>query len=371
MKNLFDHKAKISRPAIKSGRVIVTSDVHANIPYFEGLLNRLHFNNEDTLIIDGDFLEKGEKSLEMLRLVMDMSRGGNVYPTLGNCDEWQLIFDWGTEGDQYMARYIRGKAKGRGLICDMLRQCGVDPIKMERLSDHLPELKSRFTEEWDFLASLPHAIETENYVFAHAGMNGLKKLDENFANELLMRDRFLDEGQCFSKWVVCGHWPCVLYHEKKVCANPIVDAEHKIISIDGGCVLKDDGQLNALIIPNLAVSAAGSLEFDYYDPFPVKTITEDQVESSESYYIRWGDSTVEVLERGEEFSRCRHVRTGYEMDILTKYLFTEERITGCNDCSDYVLPLKAGDRVSIVEETSRGYYVKHNGVSGWYFGALT
>ena len=33
--------------------------------------------------------------------------------------------------------------------------------------------------------------------------------------------------------------------------------------------------------------------------------------------------------------------------------------------------LKAGDTVSVVEETSRGYFVKHNGVSGWYFGALS
>ena len=32
--------------------------------------------------------------------------------------------------------------------------------------------------------------------------------------------------------------------------------------------------------------------------------------------------------------------------------------------------LAPGDRVSIVEETGRGYFVKHNGVSGWYFGAL-
>jgi len=95
-----------------------------------------------------------------------------------------------------------------------------------------------------------------------------------------------------------------------------------------------------------------------------------QEEGSRSYYIRWGDSDVEVLQRGEEFSRCRHVRTGYEMDILTKYLFTGETITGCNDCSDYILPLRPGDRVSVVETTSRGYYVKHNGTSGWYFGEL-
>ena len=77
-----------------------------------------------------------------------------------------------------------------------------------------------------------------------------------------------------------------------------------------------------------------------------------------------------VLKRGEEFSHCRHVRTGYEMDILTKYLFTNDEYTDCNDCTDYVLPLKEGDTVSVVERTSRGYFVKHKGVSGWYFGEL-
>ena len=41
-----------------------------------------------------------------------------------------------------------------------------------------------------------------------------------------------------------------------------------------------------------------------------------------------------------------------------------------NDCTDYVLPLRAGDIVSIVEETGRGYLVKHKGTSGWYRGAL-
>ena len=49
---------------------------------------------------------------------------------------------------------------------------------------------------------------------------------------------------------------------------------------------------------------------------------------------------------------------------------TDEENTGCNDCTDYVLPLEPGDRVSVVEETSRGFLVKHNGVSGWYGGEL-
>ena len=164
-----------------------------------------------------------------------------------------------------------------------------------------------------------------------------------------------------------GHYPVVLYGENIVCANPLVNREKRVVCIDGGCVLKDDGQLNALILPE---EPEGDFRFEAYDPFPERTVLRDQAEGPRSYYIRWGDSTVRVLERGEEFSRCRHVRTGYEMDILTKYLFTDRAITDCNDCTDYVLPLRAGDRVRVVEETGRGFLVKHRGTTGWYFGEL-
>ena len=58
------------------------------------------------------------------------------------------------------------------------------------------------------------------------------------------------------------------------------------------------------------------------------------------------------------------------MRILTKYLFSDGEFTDCNDCTDYVLPLEAGDEVSVVETTSEGWFVKHKGVSGWYFGEL-
>jgi protein phosphatase len=185
--------------------------------------------------------------------------------------------------------------------------------------------------------------------------------------ELVRVDHFLTLGRRFDRWAVVGHWPVMLYGTDRVCANPIIDREKHIASIDGGCVLKDDGQLNCLIIPH-----RDSEDFDFvsYDPFPERTVLDDQPGGERSYYIRWGDSTVKVLARGEEFSRCRHVRTGYEMDILTKYLFTDNEITDCNDCTDYVLPLRAGDKVRVVESCSRGYFVKHRGVSGWYFGKL-
>jgi len=348
-------------------RILVISDIHGNVPYFEGVLRKVGFSEKDELVIDGDFLEKGQESLRMLRILMELSRRGNTHVLLGNCDDWYDLFrpDWKDEDDEKVLQYVLWRKSG--LLWDMCNAAGLDPFEMGDFTAAKRQLLRAFPQEWAFLQDLPHAIETERFVFAHAGMRADIPLREHRASELSKIDHFLTLDRHFPKWVIVGHWPVVLYGTDKVCANPIVDREKRIVSIDGGCVLKDDGQLNCLVIPHRESEDFG---FTAYDPFPERTVLDDQEESAHSYYIRWGDSTVEVLQRGEEFSHCRHRRTGYEMDILTKYLFTGNPITDCNDCTDYVLPLKEGDKVRVVEESSRGYLVKHKGVSGWYRGRL-
>ena len=363
-----ERKARIERLEIPAGRrILVISDIHGNVPYLEGVLRRAGFSDRDELIIDGDFLEKGKESLRTLRIVMALCARGNAHAVLGNCDGWAEIFspDWPVRGDEHVMRYLLWRKSG--LLWDMCNASGIDPFELESLTEAKGELRRRYAEEFDFLASLPDAIETERFVFAHASMRPDKPLEEHTAGELNHCDSFLTQGLRFDKWVIVGHWPVMLYGQDRVCANPIVDRDKKIISIDGGCVLKDDGQLNCLIIPDRDSEDFG---FVAYDPFPERVALDDQEESERSYYIRWGDSRVQVLRRGEEFSRCRHVRTGYEMDILTRYLFTDDEFTDCNDCTDYVLPVRAGDRLRIVEETSRGVFAKRGGVSGWYCGGL-
>lgn len=348
-------------------RILVISDIHGNLPYLKGLLEKLHFSGDDQLVIDGDFLEKGAYSLETLRFLMSLSEKGNTHVICGNCDDWHLIFDpsWTWRAEEQTMQYLIQKKCG--LLWDMCNACGLDPFDLESFGAAKDVLREKFSREFSFLSALPYAIETEHYIFTHAGMCPDKPLCQHSRKELNRCDALLKKDWSFEKWLIVGHWPVVLYGEDRVCANPIICREKKIISIDGGCVLKDDGQLNALIIP-----FAGSEDFSFeaYDPFPVKTVLQAQQEGERSYYIRWGDSRVQVLQRGEEFSLCRHVRTGYEMEILTRYLFSDSEFTDCNDCTDYVLPLTVGDAVSIIEETSRGYFVKHKGCSGWYYGEL-
>lgn len=362
---MYDRPATVARNVIPKGRrVIVCSDIHGNIPYFKGLLEKLNFSNEDELIINGDFLEKGEESLGMLRLLMGMSRQGNVHTVMGNCDDWSGIFTTERKWLDGLSRYVNFRKSG--LLWDMIQYLDDNPKEVEDFSGYRYKLKEFFAEEFDFLSKLPQAIETDKYVFAHAAVYP-KPLESHSIGDFLRCDRFLDLGHSFQKWVVVGHYPVVLYGENSVCANPIVLPDRHIISIDGACVLKDDGQLNALVLPDID---SEDFSFEHYDHFPLRRVKQRQEGSKRSYYIRWGDSRVQVLIRGEEFSHCRHVRTGYEMDILTKYLFSGEDFTDCNDCTDYVLPLESGNEVSVVEECSRGYFVKHKGVSGWYYGEL-
>ncbi|MGI5977467.1 MAG: metallophosphoesterase [Candidatus Limivicinus sp.] len=346
-------------------RILVVSDIHANMPYFKGLLKKANFSDRDELIIDGDFLEKGADSLGTLRYIMELSKKGNVHTVCGNCDYWFHIFSENEAFDEHILHYILHNKKG--IIWDMCNASGIDLFEIDSFTACKRELFNAFKEEWRFLAHLPNVLETENFIFAHAGIDPAKPLSEQSLEEVTRCPAFLTSGRSFDKWVIAGHWPVMLYGTDRVCANPIVDSVHKIVSIDGGCVLKDDGQLNALIIPD---KYSDNFSFTAYDPFPERVVMDDQQEGERSYYIRWGDSRVQVLERGEEFSRCRHVRTGYEMDILTKYLFTDNEYTDCNDCTDYILPLKRGDVVRVVEECSRGYFVKHGGWSGWYYGEL-
>ena len=362
-----EKRPRILRPEIEAGRrLIVISDVHGNLPYLRGVLEKAGFGGDDLILFLGDFLEKGPESLSTLHAVMRLCQRGQAIALMGNCDDWAAIFSdddggWGKNPLSYM------QWRECGLLWDMALALGEDPAQLRDFAAFRDRIGKRFPDEFAFLAGLPHAMEAGRYVFAHAGLRPGIPLEEQNVRELLKCDAFYRRGYSFDKWVVVGHYPVVLYGDEIVCANPLIDRQRHIVNLDGGCVLKDDGQLNALLIPDLN---RDEFTWTAYDPFPLARVKEEQAASARSAYIRWGDSKVEVLERGEEFSRCRHVRTGYELDILTRYLFEDGRYTNCNDCTDYVLPLQRGDTVSVVETCSRGYFVKHEGVSGWYFGEL-
>ena len=289
----MENTARVIHPEFAAGRrILAVSDIHGNLPFFRGLLQKVRFTPEDILVLDGDMLEKGRDSLA--------------------------------------------------------------------LRERYPEIRA-------WLAGLPTILETEHLVFVHGGVPSLEHMETLDRWKCMKNDDFRGQGHSFSKYVIVGHWPVTLYNPKVPSAAPLFDWDRKIISIDGGCVLKADGQLNALILPS---EESEDFSWQAYDGLEVYTALDRQEPSQDSINIRWGRADLELLEPGEELSRCRHLESGRELYILTSYLRRTGERLWCEDSTDYRLPVEPGDRLSLVARTSRGCLMKKNGVTGWYFGRL-
>lgn len=364
------HPAAVIRPRIEPGRrVLAVSDIHGNLPFLKGVLAKAGFSTDDVLILVGDLFEKGAESLGVLRYIMELQRSHTVYPLCGNCDHIDREFLEGRPGiDRDLWPVFRFWGE-KALVFQLGRECGVSPGSEDDLPALRSALRSRFPEECGFLMNLPHILEAGNFIFVHGGVPREDRLEELDAYGCMKNDDFLGQGHSFRKWVVVGHWPVTLYNPAVPTARPLVAEDRHIISIDGGCVLKLDGQLNALIIPDITGDA---VDYAAYDGLPVVRALDGQEESRDSLNIRWSDSAVDVLRTEGDCSWCRHLSSGRELWILNEYLYPR-RADGhihCEDTTDYRLPVEPGDRLTLVRTCSRGHMVKKHGATGWYHGRI-
>lgn len=362
--------AAVIRPEIESGRrVLAISDIHGNLPFLKGVLKKACFSPADVLILVGDLLEKGPNSIGVLRYVMELSRTHTVYALCGNCDYIDRVFLEGRPGiDEELWPVFRFWGK-RSLILQLGAELGLEPRRSEDLSELRQAILEQFPEESEFLMTMPQILETGNFLFVHGGVPREERLEELPAYTCMKNDDFVGQGLRFEKWVVVGHWPVTLYDPCIPKARPLVSEEQHIISIDGGCVLKVDGQLNALIIPDVY---GDTVDYVAYDGLPVVIAEEGQKASAYPLNIRWSDSAVEVLREEEDVCWCRHISTGRELWILKEYIYPR-RADGhihCEDSTDYRLPVSKGDRLKLVRRSSIGCLVKKEGMTGWYMGPV-
>ena len=359
-------KAIIVRTSFPPGRrIIVVSDIHGNLPFFQALMDKIELTPEDILILLGDLLEKGRDSLALLRRLMALAKTHNLFPVCGNCDELVLnFFETDSMDQRFFASYLPQHPESA--IRQMAREGGFE--QLEDLPRLRRDLRAAFPAERAWLKSLPTVLETEHLVFVHGGVPALEGMEELERWRCMKNDNFLGQGHAFDKWVIVGHWPVTLYNPRIPSAAPIFTRDRKIISIDGGCVLKADGQLNALMLPS---EESEDFTWTAWDGLPAARALDPQSPSSDSVNIRWGRSALELLEEGEELSLCRHLETGREMYILNDYLRQGPAGLWCEDSTDYRLPVSPGDLLTVVRKTRHGFLCKKEGVTGWYYGRLS
>lgn len=366
---------KIEQITLEHGRrILVTSDIHGYLSYFKKVLEKACFSNDDILFIVGDMIEKGPESLSTLRYVMELCKKGNVIPLIGNVDAYRLklIYELSEENVCGFYDYILNLRKwvGTSFYEELATECGYTINSPEDILLSKQAVITHFENEFNFLTNLPTVVETQNYIFVHGGLRKKQVSDNSDKGifELTKFDAFAEKtSDIFDKYIIAGHWPVVLYSSDIPQMNPIINCDKKIISIDGGCGVKKDGQLNLLIIPDINCSV-DEISHISYDEIPVAYALENQSPSTDSIYISWINREIRILDKGEEFSYIEHVKSGRKLHIPNSYLRND---TEAFDYTDYVLPVNKGDRLSIISQNSKGYLVKKDGVVGWYCGGLS
>ncbi len=356
----------------RNKRILVTSDIHGHLEYLEKVLEKAGFNDDDILIIVGDMIEKGPDSLKTLRYVKKLCERGNVIPLIGNVDAWRLHMIHGICAESVPGFFdyllwLRAYY-GTSFFDELTSELGYIVEGPEDILHSKDEIMTHYEQEFDFLSNLPTILETQNYIFVHGGLRDKELCDNEKRNlfELLKYNDFMNSEHCFDKYVVVGHWPVMLYGDKIRQANPVINRTKKIISIDGGCGINKEGQLNLLIIPEINCHVE-DIQYVSYDDLPIFYALSQQKETGDSINIRWTNNEIRILERNEEFTYVVHVASDRKLWIPTSYILDDFH---CMGYTDYTLPVQIGDKLSLVEETSKGYLVKKGGVVGWYYGKL-
>ena len=206
----MENTARVIHPEFAAGRrILAVSDIHGNLPFFRGLLQKVRFTPEDILVLDGDMLEKGRDSLALLRYMMELSRTHTVYPICGNCDGLVFRFFETDELDgRFYASYLPQHPEST------IRQLA-DEMGFEDWMDFpglRAALRERYPEIHAWLAGLPTILETEHLVFVHGGVPSLEHMETLDRWKCMKNDDFRGQGHSFSKYVIVGHWPVTLYN---------------------------------------------------------------------------------------------------------------------------------------------------------------
>lgn len=202
-------------------KTFVIGDIHGCYDEFERLLEIIQGDfKKDRLILLGDYIDRGEKSLEVVERIINLEEEfgrENIILLKGNHELMAI-------------EYLEGKGSNY----------------MYNGGDHtIREYKRRnrkLLEHIDFFKSLRNYYEDENYIYVHGGLRPGIKLQEQCEYDLVwIREEFYLSSYSNTKGIIFGHTPTTYINSSYYPVN-INDN----IALDTACVY--DGYLSALEI---------------------------------------------------------------------------------------------------------------------------
>jgi serine/threonine protein phosphatase 1 len=186
--------------------------------------NKIQLRKEDKLILLGDYIDRGDKSKEVVDFIIELSENGyDIIPLMGNHEV--MLLD-AFEDEKNISKWIQNGGN------ETLKSFEINSLK---------DIESKYIE---FFGGLKNYYSFEDYLFVHAGFN------DNLVNPFT--DYYSMRWKCWVtytnpllsyKTIVHGHNPVRV----AICEERVL-AKHRVINIDTGCVYKDNdgyGRLTA------------------------------------------------------------------------------------------------------------------------------
>jgi len=346
-------KDKLVQLSQRGKRTIVISDIHGELDLFKAILEQVGFNGDDILIINGDILDKGQNSLGTMKYIRKLTEAGNVYMIEGNCDRFfdELEEEWLYPYMDY--RYT--------VAHEFLKETGTTLNDYKTQRDFAEAVLNVYGDYQTWFRSLPTAIETEDYLFVHAGIE--EDYLETPREVALTMPEFYLSSHPLDKKVVVGHYPAANFVEAGLYSHAIkINDERRIIALDGGNQVKASGQLNALTI-----EIDGTLTMQAVDALPSALVIQDfEVILQEPHTFTFPDYSIHVMEGDDYFTYAEHVSTRTKLMVKTEWIIEKEGETYLkDDYTDYFVDVMAGEEVKVVGEYVGYTLIKKDSIVGW------
>ena len=343
-------------------RLIAISDVHGNLEELKSLLEKVNYEENDFLVVIGDLCEKGPNSLGVVRFLRGLSEENtNVNVVLGNCDD---IYEAVCQKNEEVIEYLCWRKES--IVNEWLNTLNYE-VHKETSCEEIIELleNSSYKEDIAFLNSLPIAIETDDFIFVHAGIEDSENWHDSSMDFMYSAPKFYESSHQSSKVVIVGHYPVCAYDSNQALnVNPKIDLEKRIIAIDGGNVVKSEfGQLNALIIQKNENGIDYETTYVKKDKF-VRAKKNFQAEPHIIENVVWPHYEVMIISESQYFSKCKTF-SGNTIEIKNEIIDKSNRVC-LRDTTSYRYSYTKGDEFEVLSNKYEGYYlVKREGIVGW------
>lgn len=326
-------------------KIIVISDIHGHLDRFQALLKKVGYNENDYLVILGDFVEKGDQVIETIHYIQQLSQNKRTFVLAGNC-EWAIdalltVPELAIQIPKYFKR-----VSSNGCVREVYHLLHLDDGS-ETLLGVQKKIAEYLKNELDFISHLPVTLKLNQFLFVHAGVDKQKDYRNSSLSSLLEMQQFYNLGHILDETVVVGHLPTSNYSHQ-IQNDILIDKEKKMICIDGGTGVKPISQLNALIIESYNNEI--SYRCEYIQPLPISQVTKDVVHIEKPIHkIGYPDFDIQLIEKGEQFSLCKQIKTNQELYIKNEFIYQKDKCLYClDDYTDYFLSVKKGDQIKII-----------------------